>query len=233
MTAAYGNEPKRAHNFRASQRANGARRFRIAATHSRRVRLLRYGLPIAAVLGCVALASWSWLNPLTSLVAKLPISFGKVLISGNKVKMENPKLSGFTRDKRRYDIAAGAAAQDLAQPGMIELEEISAVFEMKDNTNTKLVSQTGIYDQKKDQLKLEKEIVVTFSNGDEGYFDELVIDTKSSNAVSEKPVRLKMRDGTIKGNRFEIINSGEVVRFEKGVVANFKLPPSKPQTAAQ
>ena len=145
--------------------------------------------------------------------------------------MENPKLSGFTRDKRRYDIAAGAAAQDLTQPGVIELQDINALFEMKDNTNTKLVSQTGVFDTKKDQLILQKEIVVTFSNGDEGYFDELVIDTKDGHAVSEKPVRMKFSNGTIKGNRFEITNSGEVVRFEKGVVATIKMDSSKKAAA--
>jgi lipopolysaccharide export system protein LptC len=173
----------------------------------------------------------SWLNPLGSMLARLPISFGDVIVSGSKIKMENPKLSGFSRDKRRYDIAAGAAAQDLTQPGVIELQDINALFEMKDNTTTKLVSQAGVFDTKKDQLTLQRNIVVTFSNGDEGYFEELVIDTKSNNAVSEKPVHLKMRDGTIKGNRFQIINSGELVRFEKGVVANIKMQSSKPQAA--
>lgn len=232
MTAAYGNEPRQRHAFQASQRGNDARRFRAAAAHSRRVRVLRYGLPIAAVTGCVALALWSLFNPL-NVLARLPISFGDVIVSGNKIKMANPKLSGFTRDKRRYDISAGAAAQDLTQPGVIELHEITALFEMKDNSNTKLVSRTGLFETKKDLLSLQKEIVVTFANGDEGYFEELVIDTKSNNAVSEKPARLKMRDGTIKGNRFEIINSGEIVRFDKGVVANMKLPPAKPQAAAQ
>ena len=230
MSAAYGNEPRETRAFTASQRGNHARRFRVAAAHSRRVRLLRVGLPVTAVLGCVALVAWSLFNPL-SVLARLPISFGNVLISGSKIKMENPKLSGFTRDKRRYDIAAGAAAQDLTQPGVIELQEIDALFEMKDNSNTKLVSQTGVFDTKKDQLTLQKEIVVTFSNGDEGYFDELVIDTKNGHAVSEKPVRMKFSNGTIKGNRFEITNSGEVVRFEKGVVAHIKMDSSK-KTAA-
>jgi lipopolysaccharide export system protein LptC len=227
MSAAYGTEPKETRAFRATQRGSHARRFRVALAHSRRVRLLRIGLPVVAVLGAVVLLLVSWLNPIGSMLARLPISFGDVIVSGSKIKMENPKLSGFTRDKRRYDIAAGAAAQDLTQPGVIELQDIKALFEMKDNTNAKLVSRTGVFDTKKDQLTLQREIVVTFSNGDEGYFEELVVDTKSNNAVSEKPVHLKMRDGTIKSNRFEITNSGEVVRFERGVVANIKMPSSK------
>src|SRR4051812_42720703 len=120
MTAAYGTEPRQTRAFKASQRTGHARRFRTAMRHSRRVRLLRVGLPIAAVIGCLAIALVSWFNPLRMLT-RLPISVGDVIVSGTTIKMENPKLSGFTRDKRRYDITAGAAAQDLLRPGIIDL----------------------------------------------------------------------------------------------------------------
>src|SRR4051812_2671583 len=120
MSAAYGTEPRRTRAFQASQRSNHALRFRTALRHSRRVRWLRIGLPVAFVAGCLAIALASWFNPLRML-AKLPISVGDVIVSGTTIKMENPKLSGFTRDKRRYDITAGAAAQDLLRPGIIDL----------------------------------------------------------------------------------------------------------------
>src|SRR4029077_10762940 len=100
MSAAYGTEPRQTRAFKASQRSNHALRFRTALRHSRRVRFLRVGLPVAFVIGCLAIALVSWFNPLRML-AKLPISVGNVIVSGTKIKMENPKLSGFTRDKRR------------------------------------------------------------------------------------------------------------------------------------
>jgi lipopolysaccharide export system protein LptC len=237
MSAAYGTEPRDTRAFRATHRSNGAGRFRAAKRHSRRVRLLRVGLPVVAVIACVLLALVSWFNPLRMLAARLPISVGDVIVSGTKIKMENPKLSGFTRDKRRYDIVAGAAAQDLTQPGMIELQDITAVFEMQDKTTTKLVARDGMLDTKNDRLTLEHDIVVITSKGEEGYFEQAVVDTKNGNVVSEKPVRMKLTNGTVKGNRFELKNSGEIVRFEKGVVAHMKFenpnPNPKPaQTSA-
>jgi len=145
--------------------------------------------------------------------------------------MQNPKLSGFTRDKRRYDIVAGAAAQDLTTPGMIELHDINATFEMQDKSTTKVVARDGMLDTKNDKLVLEHDIVVTTSKGEEGYFEQAFIDTKSGNVVSEKPVRLKLTNGTVKGNRFELKNSGEIVFFDKGVVANMKFD-NPPKTSA-
>ena len=227
MSAAYGNEPRETRAFRASQRSDQARRFRAAARHSRRVRWLRIGLPSLAVFGCVVLALVSWFNPLRMLT-KLPISVGDVIVSGTKIKMENPKLSGFTRDSRRYDITAGAAAQDLTRPGMIELHDINALLEMQDKATMRLVAQDGVFDTKKEQLTLERNIVVTSSSGYEGYLDEALIDTKNGNVVSEKPVRLKMRNGTVRGNRFELTKSGDIIRFDNGVVVNLKLDNAKP-----
>jgi lipopolysaccharide export system protein LptC len=231
MSAAYGTEPRQTRAFTASHRTDHARRFRAAARHSRRVRLLRVGLPLAALVGCLALALVSWFNPLRMLT-RLPISVGDVIVSGTKIKMENPKLSGFTRDKRRYDVTAGAASQDLTRPGVIELRDISALLEMQEKTTMKLVAQDGLFDTKQEQLTLSRDIVVTSSKGEEGYLEEAVIDTKNGNMVSEKPVRLKMLNGTIKGNRFELTNSGDVIRFDKGVVVNMKLDSASSQPAA-
>jgi lipopolysaccharide export system protein LptC len=223
MSAAYETEPRETRAFKASHRADHARRFRVAVRHSRRVRLLRVGLPVAAILGCLLVALAAWFNPLRMLAARLPISVGNVVVSGSKIKMENPKLSGFTRDKRRYDVNAVAASQDLLRPGIVELHDITALLEMQEKSNMKLVAQDGVFDTKKEQLTLEHNIVVTSSKGDEGYFEDAVIDTKNGNVVSEKPVLLKMLNGTVKGNRFELTNSGDVIRFDNGVLVNMKL----------
>src|SRR5687767_8352362 len=198
MSAAYGTERRETRAFQASHRSDHARRFRAAARHSRRVRLLRIGLPVATVLGCIVLALVSWFNPLRML-NRLPISFGDVVVSGTKIKMENPKLSGFTRDQRRYDVTAGYAAQDVTRPGVIELEDINALLEMQDKATMRLVAQSGLFDTKKESLKLERNIVVSSSSGYEGFLEEAVIDAKSGNVVSEKPVRMNMRNGTVKG----------------------------------
>jgi len=194
--------------------------------------MLRVGLPTATALVCLVLLLLAWFNPLRML-AKLPISVGNVVVSGTKIKMENPKLSGFTRDKRRYDVSAGAAAQDLTRPGVIELKDINATLEMQNKGDMRLTAQNGVFDTKQEQLKLDTNIVVTSSSGYEGYLQEALIDTKNGNVVSEKPVRLKMTNGTVNGNRFELTNSGDVIRFENGVVVNLNPEGASNRPAAK
>ena len=67
--------------------------------------MLRVAIPvtIVVVLGVTMLVSW--LDPLKVLV-RLPIDSGKLVISGTKITMEAPKLSGYTRDQRWYEMNA-------------------------------------------------------------------------------------------------------------------------------
>jgi lipopolysaccharide export system protein LptC len=236
MAAAYRTDEHDTRAFQATERGDTARRFRTAARHSRRVRILRIAVPISVVVGGAALALATWFNPLR-LLAGLPLSFEDVVISGTKIKMENPKLSGFTRDSRRYDLVAGAAAQDLTRPGMIELQDINAIVEMDQNESMKVTAATGVLDTKNDKLALDRDIVVT-SGGYEGELDEAVIDTKSGNVVSEKPVKVRMLNGTVNANRLEVLQSGNLLRFEKGVVVNMRMnedstPAAKPAETPQ
>ena len=64
----------------------------------------------------------TYFNPLRML-AKLPIDVGNLVVSGTKITMEKPHLSGFTRDERAYELSADAAKQDLTKPDLIELQQ--------------------------------------------------------------------------------------------------------------
>ena len=84
------------------------RAFRLAARHSRRVRRLRVAIPATIAFILTATVLVSWLDPLKVLV-RFPIDSGKIVISGTKITMEAPKLSGYTRDQRWYEMNAKAA----------------------------------------------------------------------------------------------------------------------------
>src|SRR5437016_5027355 len=88
--------------------------FRGAARHSRLVRLLRIFIPVGVVLALLGIALSSWLNPLRFL-SDLPIDLGKLVVSGTKITMEAPRLAGYTRDNRAYELSARAAAQDITK----------------------------------------------------------------------------------------------------------------------
>lgn len=174
-------------------------------------------IPIALVVGgLVAMAVTAWLDPLRAL-AKLPIDIGNLVVSGTKITMQQPRLAGFTSDARPYEITARAAAQDFANPDMIELQEIWAMVEMQDRAKVQLTARVGLYDSKREKLTLRENILITSSRGYEGKLSEALVDFRSGNVLSEKPVELKLPNGTVVANKLEVMEAGNLIRFDNGV----------------
>ncbi len=205
--------------FAVSERRDESRAFARAARHSRRVRRLRVAIPvtIALILGATMLVSW--IDPLRVLV-RLPNDAGRLVISGTKITMESPKLSGFTRDRRWYELNAKAAAQDITKPDMIELQEVRAKIEAGDKSTIFLSATAGLFNRKAGVLTLDRNILLKSSSGYEMHLQEATVDTASGEVVSNKPVSVFTQDATLNADRLEIQKSGEVVRFIGGVVMN-------------
>ena len=135
-------------------RGDSDRAFRAARRHSRVVRILRVAIPLAVALGFTGIFLVVYFNPLRML-AKLPVDIGNLVVAGTKITMENPHLSGFTRDARAYELSADAAKQDLKKPDMIELRNIHAKVQMQDKSTMELSAAAGIYDSKGETIKLD------------------------------------------------------------------------------
>jgi lipopolysaccharide export system protein LptC len=190
--------------------------FRSARRHSRAVRILRVAIPLAVVLGFTGIFLITYFNPLRML-AKLPINVGNLVVSGTKITMEHPRLSGFTGDARGYELSADAAKQDLTKPDLIELRNIRAKVQMQDKSTVEVSATNGIYDSKGETLKLDQNIVLSSSTGYRGRLSEAMIDIRKGNVVSERPVEIELLQGTLNANRLEIADSGDLVRFGGGV----------------
>ena len=199
-----------------TRRGDGARMFRKAMRHSRRVRVLRLAVP-GGVLAAIAIALLAArLDPLRMLTA-LPVDFSSLVVSGTKITMQQPHITGFTRDSRPYELTAHAAAQDVTNPDTIELQGVHAKSEMPDKAVFELTADGGVYNSKTEMLTLRQNIVLTSTSGYEVYLSEALIDVHSSNVVSEKPVEVRMQQGIINANRMEVADSGNEIRFGGGV----------------
>ncbi len=203
-------------------RGDSERAFRIARRHSRLVRVLRVAIPLAVAAGLIVITLVTYYNPLRML-NKLPIDISNLVVSGSKVTMEQPRLSGFTKDARAYEFTADAAAQDLTKPDIVELRNIHAKVEMQDKTTMVMTAITGIYDTKAETLRLERNIVLTSSNGYKGRLSEARVDIRKGTVVSDLPVELELLQGTLNANRLEIVDSGDLVRFHGGVSMEMML----------
>jgi lipopolysaccharide export system protein LptC len=214
-----------------ADRGDNAPAFVRAARHSRRVRLLRIAIPVVIVVAVGTTWLVSWLDPLKVMV-KLPIDAGKLVISGTKITMEAPKLSGYTRDQRWYELSAASATQDITKPDVVELGEVRAKVQGEDKSTMFLSAKDGTFDRKANILTLNNDISLKSTTGYEIRLDEAVVDTASGEIVSNKPVEVVLSDqGTLKSERLEVLQSGEIVRFTGNVVMNLTGLPSDAKTS--
>ena len=214
-------------------RGDAEHAFRAARRHSRLVRLLRIGVPACVAAVIIIFTLITYLNPLRML-AKLPINIDNLVVSGTKVTMEAPRLSGFTRDARAYELTADTAAQDMTKPDIVELHNIRAKVEMQDKSSMEMTALTGIYDSKGETLKLDQNILLNSSTGYQGRLSEALVDIRKGNVVSNHPVEVKMLQGTLNANRLDIVDSGDLIRFHGGVIMDMTLnQPSQPSQPAQ
>lgn len=185
------------------------------------MRFLRKAIPVAIALILGATMLVAWLDPLKVLV-RLPIDAGKLVIHGSKITMESPKLSGYTRDRRWYEMSAKAAAQDVTKPDLVELVEVHAKIETGDQSTIVLSAKDGLFNRKAGLLTLNHDILLKSSSGYEMHLEEASVDTAKGEVVSNKPVAVFTQDATLNADRLEIEKSGEVVRFIGGVVMNLQ-----------
>jgi lipopolysaccharide export system protein LptC len=208
-------------------------RFRVAARHSRMVRILRIAVPAAVILAMAAIVGVSIFNPFRMLLPKLPVDMGNLVVSGTKITMESPHLAGFSTDQRPYELWAKAAVQDVTDPDHLELKTLRAKVLMEDRTTVTLDSRTGLFDNKQQLLDLRKDIFLQSSTGYEARLSQAFVDLNKGTVTSDEHVDVKLLNGTLTADKLRIFNSGEVVRFEGNVVMNLDNLSSPGDTTSQ
>jgi len=218
------------HGWNASGPRNLARLIRRARRHSSWVRAMRLTVPSAALAGLAGLMALTWFNPLRAL-PESPVSIGSLVVSGTKITMEAPKLTGFTRDNRAYNLTAQSAAQDITNPTLLELTGVRAKIELQSQATVDMTAVAGLYDTKAELLTLSQHVVLISSDGYEGYLTEATADVRKGSVVSEKPVEVMLPNGKLNASRMEILDSGALLRFGGGVTLN--LRPAEPRPAGR
>ena len=199
--------------------------FRTAQRHSRRVRVLRWALPAAALGGLVLITLIVWFDPLR-LYRNLPVEFGRISITDNKLTIDAPKLSGFTQDRRPYSVTADSAAQDLGQPSVIDLAGISGKVELANRGETEMRAKEGVYDMKAGTLRLGGGLQITATGGYQVLLKDAFGEIRKGHIVTSNPVKAIFPDGSLDAGRLEIFDHGDRARFEGGVVMTFRMPPA-------
>ena len=201
-------------------------RFAIAARHSRIVRILRVAVPAAVVVSMTAIVFVSVYNPFRMLLPKLPVSIDNLVVSGTKITMESPHMSGYTPDQRPYEVWAKTATQDLTDPDHLDLKTLRAKVLMEDQSTVTLDALTGLMNTKDQLLDLHKDIFLQTSAGYEARLTQAFVDMGKGTVTSDEHVDVKLPNGTLSADKLRIFGGGEVVRFEGNVVMNLDNVPA-------
>lgn len=200
-----------------------AEAFQAAARHSRRVRLLRVG-----ILGAVALGGLGLVGALLLGARKQPegLTLGSIGVEGSRVTMTLPKLTGFRQDSRPYEVTARAATQDLKAPTLIDLQDLDARIGMGEQGVGHVTARRGRYDNAKETLRLEDDVVMRTDRGYELRLSEGDIDFKAGSLSSDQPVEGLMRGSTVRSDRLRVTDGGRRLVFEGRVRSLLKSDPT-------
>jgi lipopolysaccharide export system protein LptC len=189
----------------------GSAAYRRARRHSGRVRFFRRAIPVGAALAIGSVAVIAIFDPFGRMGG---LTLGPVSISGTKIKMEQPRLSGYKKDTRPYEVTATAAYQDVRKPTLIELNEMKGHIAIDDNgTLAHLEALFGIFDTQKEQLDIRDNIYVHTENGQEARLKSAHIDFKAGTVVSKESVQIKLPNATVDADAMDMSDNGKVITF--------------------
>lgn len=195
------------------------RAYAQARRHSRRVRWLKRAIPAGAIAGIGLVLAIATLDPFGRMGG---LTLGPVSLSGAKITMENPRLTGFRKDTRPYEVTATAAMQDVRKPNLVELKDLKARIAMDERGGlARLEAAFGIFDTQKEQLELKQDIRVSTDAGQEAQLTSASIDFKAGTVASREPVTVRFPNGTVAADALDIGENGNVLVFTGRVRTRF------------
>ncbi|WP_052340999.1 hypothetical protein [Salinarimonas rosea] len=205
----------------ASASARARRSYARALAHSRRVRFLKRAIPVGAAGAVVLVATITLFNPFAS---QGGLSIGPVNVSGTRIVMDSPRLSGFQDDTRPYEVTATEASQDVRTPHLVDLVDLRARVSVDDGGNVvRVEAATGRFDTQIELLTLERDVRVTSTLGYTADLRSATVDFAAGTVVSDEPVRVGVGSGVIEAQTLSLTGGGDVITFVGGVTSTFLL----------
>lgn len=200
----------------ASQDGTRGDAFNRAKRHSRRVRVLKFAVPLLAAAIAIAFPVYSYL--------KAPISISVqadgTAFSNGKLVMANPKLNGFTKQKLPYSLTATRATQDVGQQAVIDLEGINAKLPVATDNIVSVDAEHGIYNRDANTMNLTSDVSVTTTDGLAAKFKSIFLDMGKGSMKTSNPVDVSRGGSRITADSMSVEDNGRLVVFENRVRVN-------------
>lgn len=190
--------------------------FDRARRHSRRVRVLKFAVPLLAAAIAIAFPVYSYLAAPVS----VSIQADGTAFSDGKLVMANPKLNGFTKQKLPYSLTATRATQDVGKQNVIDLEGIDAKLPVASDNVVAVKATHGIYDRDANTMDLTSDVNVTTSDGMVAKFKSVFLDMGKGSMKTSNPVDVSRGGSRITADSMSVEDNGRLVVFENRVRVN-------------
>lgn len=193
--------------------ARGTGDFLSAERHSRRVRALKFALPILGVAIAAGFVIFFYL----AAPPNVSVEVAGTTVRDGKLVMANPRLDGFTEENLPYSMTAARAIQDLQQTGVITLEQIDAKLPVDDKNFAVITAPEGTYDRDKNTLDITSEMTVTTTDGTVIRLQSAFIDMATGMLTTDAPVDIQLDGSRIGADKMTVSEGGKVIVFENRV----------------
>ncbi|MFD2238830.1 hypothetical protein [Aureimonas populi] len=184
------------------------REFARARRHSRKVRLLKLGLPILACAMVLAGIGAAFV------ARNLPgdFTFAATALEDGRLVMEDPRMSGSDANDRPYSVIARRAIQSLTGTG-VDLEGIDARLTLDERTDATLKAAVGFFDPEAERLLLSQEIAVDTTSGISIRLPQAAIDLAGGRLEGSGPVSITMPNQSLQSGSVVIEDGGSRLIF--------------------
>ena len=190
------------------------RAFGKAKRHTYAVKALKYLMPLLSV---VIIVLYFIPTKKVSLLPDLPVSIDSLALSGNGLKMINPRYSGSSDKLGSYEVQAEYALQQVSATHIMELHKISGHIKQPDNKWTKLQANKGIYDTKKESMNLSGDILIRTNQGMAARLQSADVNMKKQEIITDEPVLVEMNGNKIEAEAMNLSIARKRVLFTGGV----------------
>lgn len=200
------------------------RAFRAARRHSILVRLLKLGLPLAA-LGVGAL----YMVP-TQITIQTKDGVGtieEIKIEAGNLKMINPRFKGVHEKHGVYDIRADSALQQVTDPDLMTLDKINAELVSQQGQKTVLTAPSGIFHRKKEEFTFDNGVTIGGEAGISGKLKTATSYMKENRLISNDPVTLGYHGHRIDADSVEVFSAESRAIFTGNVRVHLERAPDQ------
>ena len=194
---------------------NNTHQKQVGKTYSWFVRLLRFGLPLAALILIFVVIYFPKMEEELIVIPKEDIITQPENEIGEN-ELLNPKFESVDSNQNPILVTANRALYSQANPNLVTLENPNANLKTSNGEDVFINALTGTYEQETKKLFLQNEIEIIHASGYVLHADELRVDIEGKQAFSDKAIEINGANGTV-------IATGLLANMQDGILT-FKGP---------